>query len=474
MDNKDPMLEQTLGGYRIVRKIAQGGMGAVYEAVHSSLGRRAAVKVLLRELLAQAEAADRFFNEAIAISKVTHPCLVTIYEHGTSPEPDSQAYIVMEYLDGENLRARAEKHYLGGSSLELMRQLASALTATHKKRIIHRDLKPDNIMLVRDDTIPGGVRAKILDFGIAKLLPGNSSEDSVGDDRRSVKTRTGALIGTPAYMSPEQCRAAGPPDEKTDVYSLGTIFFEILYGEPPFLTESAGELYALHMFAPPPDLRQRIRNIDARLGTLVNRMLIKKPADRPSMEEVLTELQAVTSTGLTDGGIDARPSAAQDSRGHRESNDALQAIGSTSSIIRRQLGSTTTTTFGSSGEQQMPDVPARRGQKVLAAMGGAAVVALVGGFTLILLMRSKPVPVQPLAPLKPAAVTAPATNPPPPPVPPPTTPTSPTVETTKPAVKSTPTNPAQTVTTVPPRKEKNPRKSGHGSKGEKVQVELWK
>src|SRR5262249_40065979 len=157
-------------------------------------------------------------------------------------------YIVMEYVDGESLRARAEKRYLGASILEIMRQLASALAATHKKRIIHRDLKPDNIMLMRDDAVVGGERAKILDFGIAKLLPGEWE----ADDRRSVKTRTGALIGTPAYMSPEQCRAAGPPDEKTDVYSLGTIFFEMLYGEPPFMSESAGELYALHMFAPPP------------------------------------------------------------------------------------------------------------------------------------------------------------------------------------------------------------------------------
>src|SRR5262249_3041693 len=154
-------------------------------------------------LLSQPEAADRFFNEAIAISKVSHPCLVTIYEHGTSPEPEGRAYIVMEYLDGESLRARLEKRYLGGSALELMRQTTSALAATHKKRIIHRDLKPDNIMLVQDETLASGLRAKILDFGIAKLLPDAGADGPANDERRSVKTRTGALIGTPAYMSPE-------------------------------------------------------------------------------------------------------------------------------------------------------------------------------------------------------------------------------------------------------------------------------
>ena len=139
----DAMLGRQIGSYHVLRKIGEGGMGTVYEAVHTTLGRRAAVKILRRSTLSDTTAAARFFNEAKAISMVSHPCLVTIFEHGTYRPPDGggdEAYIVMEYIEGESLRARLERTYLGGSAIGLVRQLASALAVTHKQRIIHREL----------------------------------------------------------------------------------------------------------------------------------------------------------------------------------------------------------------------------------------------------------------------------------------------------------------------------------------------
>ncbi len=183
-------------------------------------------------------------------------------------------------------------------------------------------------MLVSDDTARGGVRAKLLDFGLAKMLPRGEARppDAKGGPPepppshpdpptpfppQSVKTHTGVVMGTPAYMSPEQCRGATPLDGKTDVYSLGLLFFEMLYGEPPWGMRSAPELYALQLFAPPPDISQLVPGIPPAVAALVERILDKKPAARPTMEEFLAELHALPPTGLSDGPLQARPSASR-------------------------------------------------------------------------------------------------------------------------------------------------------------------
>ena len=330
---QDPMLGRTLSQYRIVRKIAQGGMGAVYEAKHVESGIRAAVKVLLPELSSRADAVSRFFTEARATSMLEHESLVQILEHGKSP--DGEAFIIMEYVEGESLRQAQEKKFFGGSALSLLKQMAAGLAVAHGKRIIHRDLKPDNIMLIPEPSSVAKVRAKILDFGIAKMLPDGAAKDSA-----NAATRTGTLIGTPMYMSPEQCRASAPPDEKTDVYSLGIILYEMLYGEPPFTSESAGELFALQMFADPPRLKQRVPVIPDKLDELVHRLLAKQPATRPTMAELVAELEGIPSTGLQDGAAQDRPSVAS-SRAHTIDGEG---VGTTSGIIRAQFNSTTRNT----------------------------------------------------------------------------------------------------------------------------------
>src|SRR6185503_3797440 len=164
-------------------------------AEHSLLGRPAAIKVLLPELSQKQEIVRRFFNEARAATAIRHPGIVEVYDFGWTP--DGAAYIVMERLEGETLARRAARARLSWhAALAIGRQIAGALSAAHAKGIIHRDLKPENIFMIRDPEVPGGERIKLLDFGIAKLATGTSN----------VKTQTSAVMGTPTYMSPEQCK----------------------------------------------------------------------------------------------------------------------------------------------------------------------------------------------------------------------------------------------------------------------------
>lgn len=302
---------QLIGNYKIVRRIGAGGMGEVYEAIHQQIGTRAAIKVLLPTHSQNAEMLNRFFNEARAVNIVGHPGLVRIFECGRLP--DGAAYIVMEFLEGESLRARLRRvgGRLDGSSFLIARQIANALAATHAKKIIHRDLKPDNLMLVPDSDMPTGERIKILDFGIAKLAAdtaGESAEGNLVDDGGVVRTRTGLILGTPAYMAPEQCRGLGLVDEKADVYSLGIILFEMLSGRTPFKSPGFGEMAAMHMFMPPPDLQELVPGIRPDVAQLVTRLLAKKAIERPTMSEVAAELDQLFA--------DRR----------RESHPSLQAI----------------------------------------------------------------------------------------------------------------------------------------------------
>lgn len=276
------MIDEILGQYRLVSLLGEGGMGAVYEAVHTQLGRRAAIKVLHPEFSKNQEVLTRFFNEARAVNIVGHPSLVDVYEFGT--RTDGSAFIIMQLLEGESLKKRITKAggKLGHSALLIARQIATALAATHEKGIVHRDLKPENVMLVPDPEVHSGERVKILDFGIAKL------SDATGP--AVTKTRTGTVMGTPLYMSPEQCRGSSQVDAYSDVYSLGVMFYEMLAGRPPFDSESAGELFGRHLFKSPPSLRALVPEVSPQLAALIHRMLSKEPATRPPMSEVARQL----------------------------------------------------------------------------------------------------------------------------------------------------------------------------------------
>src|SRR6266542_698096 len=187
------MIGTMVGRFRVVRMLGEGGMGQVFEAIQDEIEKRAAVKVLHAELSQNEEIASRFLNEAKAVNIIQHPGIVTIYDYGRLPT--GAAFIIMEFLEGESLTRRMQQRVPTSEILRICRQIASTLSAAHKKGIVHRDLKPDNVMLVADPDVAGGERCKILDFGIAKVK-------DLRAEATANQTRDGLVMGTPQYMAP--------------------------------------------------------------------------------------------------------------------------------------------------------------------------------------------------------------------------------------------------------------------------------
>lgn len=274
-----------IGPYQVIRKLGEGGMGAVFECLHAAIERRVAIKVLHPEFARNPEFTTRFFNEARAVNRVDHQGLVQISDYGQMP--DGTAYIVMEFLKGECVGTRLKR--VGGSlsveeTLLLSRQIADALAAAHAKGIVHRDLKPDNIMIIPDPAMPGGERTKLLDFGIAKIS---------ATDRAGPMTQTNAVMGTPVYMSPEQCRGAASVDEKSDVYSFGVLLYVMLSGRRPFDGEGTGEIMAKHIYESPPPLGMQASWVPGPLVDLVHALLVKDKQKRPKMANVVEALDGL-------------------------------------------------------------------------------------------------------------------------------------------------------------------------------------
>jgi serine/threonine protein kinase len=309
-----------VGNYRILGKLGEGGMGAVYLAEHTIIERKVALKVLLPELSHDPESLSRFFNEAKAAARLQHPGLISVHDFGHLPS--GSAYLVMEHLEGETLAARLwrEKSLALPLVLEIARQLAGALGAAHDQGIIHRDLKPENIFLVPAPDRPEGLRVKVLDFGIAKLV----REDSPG----SFKTSTGIILGTPTYMSPEQCRGITPLDHRTDIYSLGCILYEMISGQPPFDGEGPGDVLAAHIHVKPRALRKLVPSVPLPLERIILKAMAKRPdARHQRMAELLDDLAILVEVQHAQHGgtgptpelsvaADADPSEAEPSGDH--------------------------------------------------------------------------------------------------------------------------------------------------------------
>jgi serine/threonine-protein kinase len=287
--------------YRIEERLGAGGMGAVYRAVNLRLEQPVAVKVMNPRLLENQEARARFLREAQAAGRVQHPNAVSVSDYGEME--DGLIYLVMEYLEGSSLRQiiNAEAPLDPARAVSLMLQVAGAVGAAHEAGVIHRDLKPSNIFIQQRKDAPPSVR--LLDFGVAKLLETSETDE----EALHYITGGGTLVGTPRYMSPEQCDGE-QPSPSSDVYSLGVILYEMLTGATPF-TGNTLTLIVKHSTEPPRPLREIVPAIPEALEKITLHALAKIPANRPQdATEFRAELLAVAERlGLEHAQADLQP-----------------------------------------------------------------------------------------------------------------------------------------------------------------------
>jgi len=269
-DEVDRLVGTTVGDkYRVERLIGKGGMGAVYAAQNTAIGKRVALKFLSREAAQNREAARRFQREAQAASLIESEHIVQVFDSGTSAE--GLPFLVMEHLTGEDLRARLEREreLAVPDALAIVTQILRALTRAHAAGIVHRDLKPDNVFLCsRDD---GSLLVKIVDFGISKLERATMSERL---------TRRGTVLGSAYYMSPEQAQASDAVDQRSDLYGVGAILFELLAGRPPHIAPTLESVLVAICTQDAPDVRSLRPDVPEAVAQAIARALEREPAAR--------------------------------------------------------------------------------------------------------------------------------------------------------------------------------------------------
>ncbi len=354
-----------VGEYVVEGKLGEGGFGSVYAAAHPVIGKRAAVKVLSRTFSANPQMVSRFIAEARAVNQIRHRNIIDIFSFGQLP--DGRQYYVMELLDGMTFDAHLERQgrLSFPQALPILRGIARALDAAHAKGLLHRDLKPENVFLVFDED--GGVLPKLLDFGLVKLLGSASGQH---------KTKTGTPMGTPLYMSPEQCRGEDV-DGRTDVYAFGVMAFEVLTGELPFDGEGAMAILIKHMEATPPNPSAVAPDLPRLLDAPILRMLAKAPDARPAtVGRALDELVIAARSAGIDVPAPAAPLAPEVSA---SSTPDVAAIGSARTVA---LAPAQTFVGAESDVESVPRPPARRGTLVLVVGAALAVVVGISVFTL--------------------------------------------------------------------------------------------
>lgn len=381
------------GKYRIVRLIGEGGMGAVFEGENMRISRRVAIKVLHGAALANSETVQRFEREAQAAGRIGSDHILEILDLGTLP--DGERYMVMEFLAGETLSDRIRQAGMlpPAQIVHLIRQALVGLSAAHNAGIVHRDLKPDNVFVLREKAgIPDFV--KLIDFGISKF-------NALGSDMSM--TRTGAVMGTPYYMSPEQAKGSGDVDQRSDLYAMGVIMYEAATGSVPFNANTFNELLFKIVLSDPRPLLEVVPHIDPRFAQLVARAMARDPAQRfSSAGEMIQALDALQlAPSMQTGAYAALPVAPVAA--------ALPAGTFSGTINPGHAGTQGTFSASQTG------VPKRSSGPLLAAAVGGVLLLLGGGAYALLGSRSEPegaaaasasaVPVvAPSAPAEPARV----------------------------------------------------------------------
>jgi predicted Ser/Thr protein kinase len=281
--NPDPLIGHRVDGkYELLARLGEGGMSVVYRARRVHIGDDVAVKILTGKFVKDDAALARFRREARAAAMLRHPNVITIHDFGETDDAHAPAYIVMEFVRGTPLREllHSENHFSVERGVRLMRGICAGVASAHRQGVVHRDLKPENILVVAPDDDFEMESVRVVDFGLAKLLA-----DAGG-------TSTGAVVGTPYYMSPEQCLGE-PLDTRSDVYSLGAMFYEMLSGQRPFEAETVSGLISRHLHEPPPPFEFSL-GIPRRVSMGIMHALSKDPDDRPqTATELARQMQLV-------------------------------------------------------------------------------------------------------------------------------------------------------------------------------------
>ena len=271
-----------LADYQNLKLIGRGGMAEVYQATHPTHGSRVAIKLLYGEAVDSPEYRQRMMREGRMMTRLEHPNIVRVLDYGETTDPSARPYLVIEYLEGEDLgrRLKARGKLSLEDSLAILGQMCGALDHAHGQGIIHRDIKPSNVMLVPEGT---GERAVLMDFGIAKLV-----------GSQTMMTHTGGMVGTFDYVAPEQIQSAADVDGRADIYALGILAYQMLTGELPFKHPNPGGLLIAHLTQPPPDPRQLSPEIPSTTAHAILKALAKKPAERfSSAGEFYAALQPI-------------------------------------------------------------------------------------------------------------------------------------------------------------------------------------
>jgi serine/threonine protein kinase len=345
--------------YRIVRLLGEGGMGAVYEGENTRIHRRVAIKVLHQNVAGMADVVARFEREAQAAGRIGSEHIVDVLDLGTLLSGDR--YMVMEYLDGDSFSARIRDRgrLSPGELYVIARQLLDALTAAHNAGIIHRDLKPDNVFLLKSRRGEPEL-VKLLDFGISKFSGSNAAFSM---------TRTGAVMGTPYYMAPEQARGARELDHRVDLYSVGVIFYEALAGQVPFKADTFNELLFKIVLETPAPLSDVVPNLDPAFAAIVSKAMAREPGERFQTADEFRQALESWAAGVSGLGAASVQTL----------NQAPLATRTGATPVGSPLGTTPGVWAGTSSPELKP-VPKK--SPVVAIAAAAAAVVLAGGAAL--------------------------------------------------------------------------------------------